>query len=124
MLYTFNSLIAVAHQLRDTFADSSNHEIEFVALTYSKENDNIHLLYYSNINLVTPFRKEDIILVCYYAPKGDWAKWYGDEWRWDLSVKRIALDIYTNTLSSNNFFPFICKDVLPSWLLNTIELYI
>lgn len=124
MLYTFNSLISVAVQLRETFASCSNDKIKCVVLSYSKENDNLHLHYFTDINLITPFRKEDIVLACYYAPKGNWLKWYGNEWRWDLSVERIALDIYTNTFMCNNFFPLVDLDVLPSWLRDAIELYI
>lgn len=121
MLYTYNSLFFVAVQLRDTFASSSNDKIKYVVLTYSKPNDNLHLHYFEDVDNVTPFSKDDVILTCYYAPKGDWEKWYGDEWCWFLTTRRIALDIRSNSLLYNSDFAVDRSDVLPSWLRTEID---
>lgn len=121
MLFTFQNVYSVAWQLRDTFAGTDNNAVKLVILTYNKVNDNLRIYYYTDMSRVSPLSKDNLILVCYYAPQGDWRKWYGDDWCWDLSAKRIAIDIVNNTLLYNNFNTVNGMDVLPSWLRSDIE---
>ena len=121
MLYTSHNVYSVSWQLRDTFAGSSNNAVKLAILTYNKVNNNLRIYYYTDMSRVSALSKDNLILVCYYAPQGDWRKWYGDDWCWDLSPKRIAIDIVNNTLLYNNFNDVNGMDVLPTWLRGDIE---
>lgn len=114
-------LVSVSYQLRDVFAGRENDAIKLVILLYHKAFDELRVLYYSDIKMVMPFSDQVIVLACYYAPKGDWRKWYGDDWCWDLTPKRMALDIINNTLLYNNDFTMDGRDLLPSWLRSDIN---
>lgn len=115
------NLFSVASELRSFFAGRENDAIKFVIVSYNKKYDKLRTWFYGDIKLVTPLCEDELILVCYYAPKGDWDKYYGDEFCWFLTCKRIALDIFNNTLLYNSNFAVDGRDVLPSWLRAEID---
>ena len=120
MLY-FKSLFSLSFHLRTIFGDVTDSQIKFIVITYNRDSNNLRIYYYNDIHDVKPFYSRLIILVCYYAPGGDWKKYYGDFWCWDISPRRIAIDIINNTLHYNENFVKDKSDVLPSWLRNDIE---
>lgn len=120
-MFGFKSLLSVASELRTWFADRENDVMQFVILSYNKKYDVLRTWFYSSPKLVTPLSNDELILVCYYAPDGNWVRYYGDEFCWNLTYRRIALDILNNTLLYNVDFIVDGRDVLPSWLRNDIE---
>lgn len=120
-MFGFKSLLSATFELRNQFAGRENDAIKFVILSYNKKHDELRTWYYSNMKLVTPLCNDELILVCYYAPCGNWDKYYGDKFCWNLTWRRIALDILNNTLLYNNDFAIDGRDVLPGWLRSDIE---
>ena len=120
-MFGFKSLLSVTAELRNQFADSENNAIKFVILSYNKKHDELRTWYFANLKSVNPLSKDELILVSYFAPCGDWDKYYGDRFCWHLTYRRIALDILNNTLHYNNDFADDGSDVLPSWLRSDID---
>lgn len=120
MLY-FDNLFSLSFQLRNNFGGRTDSQIKFIVIAYNKDSKNFRIYYYNDMHDVKPFYSRLVILVCYYAPGGDWNKYYGDDWCWNLSPRRIALDILNNTLQYNQNFIKDGSDVLPSWLRKYIE---
>lgn len=115
------SLLSVSAELRSFFAGRDYDAIKYVIVSYNKKYDVLHTWFYGDIKLVTPLSDDELILVCYYAPNGDWDKYYGDEFCWFLTCRRIAVDIINNTLLYNSDFAVDGRDVLPSWLRYEID---
>lgn len=120
-MFGFKSLLSVTCELRNQFAGRENDAIKFVILSYNKKHDELRTWYFANMKLVTPLSKDELILVCYFSPCGDWDKYYGDGLCWHLTFRRIALDILNNTLLYNNDFAVDDRDMLPSWLRSEID---
>lgn len=122
-MFGYKSIFSVSSELREWFSCSENNAIKFVILSYNKKLDVLRLWFFSDMKLVTPLDADELILVSYYAPRGNWDKYYGDEFCWFLTCRRIALDILNNTLLYNSDFAVDGRDVLPSWLRAEIEGY-
>lgn len=120
MLY-FNNLFSLSFQLRNILGGRTDSQVRYIVIAYNRDSENLRIFYYNDIHVVKSFSSRLVILVCYYAPGGDWNKYYGDDWSWDLSPRRIALDILNNTLHYNEDFIKDGSDVLPSWLRKEIE---
>lgn len=120
-MFGFKSLLSVTFDLRNMFAGQESDAMQFVILSYNKRYDALRTFYFSNLKLVTPLGKDELILVCYYAPNGNWDKYYGDSYCWRLTCRQIALDIINNTLLYNNNFAVDGRDILPSWLRNEVD---
>ena len=119
----YESLLTVALALRFIFAGCENNAIKFVRVSYNVKYDSLRIWYDTDIKKITPLSSEEIVLVCYYAPRGDWSKLYGKYECWDLTAKRIAIDIFNNALIYNRDFIVDFKYILPSWLVDEIESY-
>ena len=122
-MFGYKSIFSVSSELREWFSCSENNAIKVVILSYNKKLDVLRLWFFSDMKLVTPLDADELILVSYYAPKGNWDKYYGDEFCWFLTSRRIALDILNNTLLYNSDFAVDGRDVLPSWLRAEIDSY-
>lgn len=120
-MFGYRSLFSFVCDLREWFSCSKNNAIKYVVLSYNKKYDLLHYWFYADIKLVTPLDKDELILVCYYAPGGNWSLYYGDDFCWFLTCRRVALDILNNTLLYNSDFAVDGRDVLPSWLRAEIE---
>lgn len=117
----FKTLWSATFALRNKFAGKENDSIKVVVLTCNNEYDELRLWYFESPKLVTLLSNNELILACYYAPDGNWNKFYGDELCWLLDYKRIAFDILNNTIFYDTNFAVNESDVLPSWLLFEIE---
>ena len=123
-MFVRRNLIQISSLIREELAGRCNDIIKVVVVTYCRISGNLRVYFIEDIDLANrPFVKE-LILVCYYAPSGDWKKWYGDEWRWDLSPKRIALDIKNNTLLYKRHYTVNGMEDLPNWLKTEIKNYL
>ena len=117
------TLFSATLELKYRFAGSENDNIKVVILSWNKRDDELHIWYFESPGLVTPLGKDEFILACYYAPDGNWDKYYGNEFSWLLTNRRISLDILNNTVFYDEDFPINSNDVLPSWLLYEIKSY-
>lgn len=119
----YESLSTVALALRFFLAGRKNNEIKFVRVSYNEKYDSLRIWYSTDIKKISPLSNEEFVLVCYYAPRGDWSELYGKYECWDLTTKRIAIDIFNNALIYNRDFIVDFKFILPSWLVDEIESY-
>lgn len=117
------TLFSATLELKYRFAGMEDDYIKVVILSLNKRSDELHIWYFESPLLVTPLAEDELILACYYAPDGNWDKFYGNEFNWCLTSRRIAVDILNNTIFYDEDFPINGKDMLPSWLLNEIESY-
>lgn len=123
-MFVRRNLVQVSSLIREELAGRCNDIIKVVVVSYNRISGNLRVYFIEDIDLANrPFEKE-LILVCYYAPLGDWKKWYGDEWRWDLSPKRIALDIKNNTLLYKRHYAVNGMEDLPNWLKTEVKNYL
>lgn len=117
----FNCLKHVAYRLRKIFASQSNGAIKCVVLSYCKSRDDLRLYFWGDVKDVQTFDDDELILLCYYAPFGNWKKWYGNDWCWSLNEKRIALDILNNTVLYKRYLELNGMEALPKWLRVEVE---
>ena len=120
----YKSLFSATLDIRNRFAGRENDIIKVIILSLDKRYDELHVWFFESPELVAPLSKNDIILACYYAPDGNWVKFYGDKLYWLLTDRHIALDILNNTIFYDEDFPISGSDMLPSWLVDEIESYV
>lgn len=120
-MFSYQSLTRVAHLIRENFAGKTHDYVRLVLVVYNKDLDDIRLYFNKDLYLDNTLLKDELILVCYYAPLGNWKKYYGDEYWWDLGPKRIAMDIKNYTLLYNQHFAVNGMKILPGWLQIEIE---
>ena len=117
------TLFSATLELKYRFAGIDDDYVKVVILSLNKRYDELHIWYFECPELVTPLGEDELILACYYAPDGNWDKFYGNEFSWMLTNRRIALDILNNTIFYDEDFPINGTDILPSWLLDEIGSY-
>ena len=112
----FNCLNQVVCRLQAVLSNQSIYEMQCVLLTYCKSIDDLRLYFFGDVGSVKTFDDDELVLLCYYAPMGDWQRCYGDDWISSLSKKRIARDILNNTVLYKRYLGLNGMEVLPKWL--------
>lgn len=123
-MFNHRNLVQVASQIQKVLEGKYNDCNRVVIVAYDRISDSLRIDFLEDFNKVNSSFEEELILVCYYAPKGNWKKWYGDEWFWELSAKRIALDIKNNTLLYQRHYAVNGMEDLPIWLKTEVEKYL